>query len=113
MAKNAIVCVWQLGVQLLAPGQGVPGRVLDTRFLGNVGLVEVAVQGLDAPIPARVRESDVPRQGVEVSVGVDAGAVLVFEADSGAQGRQPPFRARLEGGGLCCHSAPKFNARAS
>lgn len=85
--KEAIVCVRQRGVQLLAPGQGVPGRVLDTRFLGDVGLVEVAVQGLDAPILARVKESDVPRQGAEVGIGVDAGAVLVFEAESGAQGR--------------------------
>ncbi|MGE5259959.1 MAG: ABC transporter ATP-binding protein [Actinomycetota bacterium] len=84
--KAAIVCVRQRGVQLLAPGQGVPGRVLDTRFLGDVGLVEVAVQGLDAPILARVKESDVPRQGTEVGVGVDAGAVLVFEAESGASG---------------------------
>jgi iron(III) transport system ATP-binding protein len=84
--KDAIVCVRQLGVRLLAPGQGVPGRVLDTRFLGDVGLVEVAVQGLDAPILARVRESDVPPEGAEVGVGVDAGAVLVFEAENGAQG---------------------------
>jgi iron(III) transport system ATP-binding protein len=90
--KDAIVCVRQLGVQLLAPGQGVPGRVLDMRFLGDVGLVEMAVQGLDAPILARVRESDVPRQGAEVGIGVDAGAVLVFEADTGAQAAQPSFR---------------------
>jgi iron(III) transport system ATP-binding protein len=84
--KAAIVCVRQGGVQLLAPGQGVPGRVLDTRFLGDVGLVEIAVQGLDAPILAHVKESNVPRQGAEVGVGVDAGAVLVFEAEGGAQG---------------------------
>jgi iron(III) transport system ATP-binding protein len=84
--KDAIVCVRQGGVQLLAPGHGVPGRVLDTRFLGDVGLVEVAVQGLDTPILARVKESDVPRQGAEVGVGVDAGAVLVFEDESGAPG---------------------------
>jgi iron(III) transport system ATP-binding protein len=84
--KEAIVCVRQLGVRLLAAGQGVPGRVLDTRFLGDVGLVEVAVQGLDAPILARVKESDVPPQGTEIGVGVDAGAVLVFEAENGAQG---------------------------
>lgn len=79
----AIVCVRQRGVRLLAAGQGVPARVLDTRFLGDVGLVEIAVQGLDAPILARVRESDVPSQGAEIGVGVDAGAVLVFGAENG------------------------------
>ncbi len=61
----------------------MPGRVLDTRFLGDVGLVEVAVQGFDAPIFARVREADVPAPGTEVGVGVDPGAVLVF------RGRRP------------------------
>ena len=80
---EAIVCVRQRGVRLLDVGQGVPGRVLDARFLGDVALVEIAVQGLDAPIFARVKESDVPPQGAEIGVGIDIGAVLVFEADNG------------------------------
>ena len=80
---EAIVCVRQRGVRLLAPGEGVPARVLDARFLGDSALVEVAVQGLDAPLFARVRESDVPPQGAEVGVAVDSGAVLVFEAGNG------------------------------
>ena len=50
-------------------------------FLGDVALVEVAVQGLDAPILARVRESDAPPLGAEVGVGIDTGTVLVFEAE--------------------------------
>ena len=79
----AIVCVRQGGVRLLAVGQGTPARVLDTRFLGDVALVEIAVQGLDSPILARVRESDVPPQGTEIGVGIDTGAVLIFEADNG------------------------------
>ncbi|MBC8013383.1 MAG: ABC transporter ATP-binding protein [Methyloceanibacter sp.] len=79
---EAIVCVRQRSVRLLTAGQGVPGRVLDARFLGDIALVEIAVQGLDAPILARVRESDVPPQGAEIGVGIDTGAVLVFEADN-------------------------------
>ena len=65
------------------PEQGVPARVLDARFLGDIALVEVAVQGLDAPLLARVKESDVPPQGAEIGVGIDRGAVLVFQADNG------------------------------
>jgi iron(III) transport system ATP-binding protein len=80
---DAIVCVRQRGVRLLAAGEGVPARVLDARFLGDIALVEVAVQGLDAPLFARVKESDVPPQGAEIGVGIDSGAVLVFEADNG------------------------------
>jgi iron(III) transport system ATP-binding protein len=86
---DAIVCVRQGGVRLLQAGQGTPARVLDTRFLGDVALVELAVQGLDAPILARVRESDVPPQGSEIGVGIDTGAVLIFEADNGERPAAP------------------------
>jgi iron(III) transport system ATP-binding protein len=83
---EAIVCVRQGGVRLLKPAEGTPGRVLDIRFLGDVGLVEVAVQGLDDPILARIREADVPEKGTEVGVAVDRGAVLVFEAENDKEG---------------------------
>jgi iron(III) transport system ATP-binding protein len=82
---DAIVCVRQRGVRLRGAGQGVPGRVLDARFLGDVALVEVAVQGLDAPLFARVAESDVPPQGTEVGVVIEPGAVLVFAAGNGTR----------------------------
>lgn len=81
---DVVVCVRQGGVCLNTQGKGAAGRVLDTRFLGDVGLVEVAVEGLDAPILARVRENDVPAQGTEVGVSVDKGAVLIFETENGA-----------------------------
>jgi len=77
--EDAIVCVRQRGGRLLAPGEGILARVLDLRFLGDVALVEMAVQGLDAPLFARVRESDAPEVGSEIGIGVDEGAVLVFE----------------------------------
>jgi iron(III) transport system ATP-binding protein len=80
---EAIVCVRQRGVRLVVAGEGVPARVLDARFLGDVALVEVAVQGLDAPLFARVREGDVPPQGTEVGIVIETGAVLVFAAGNG------------------------------
>jgi iron(III) transport system ATP-binding protein len=82
---DAIVCVRQRGVRLRGAGQGVPGRVLDARFLGDVALVEVAVQGLDAPLFARIAESDVPPQGSEVGVVIEPGAVIVFAAGNGVR----------------------------
>ena len=66
---------------LLAAGQGVPAYVQDARFLRDVALVELAVQGLSL---ARVRESDAPPQGAEIGVSIDTGAVLVSEAENGA-----------------------------
>ncbi len=80
---EAIVCVRQRGVRLVAAGEGVPARVLDARFLGDVALVELAVQGLDAPLFARVRENDVPPQGTDVGIVIETGAVLVFAAGNG------------------------------
>ena len=77
---DAIVCVRQGGIRLMRSGAGTPGRVLDTRFLGDVGLVEIAVQGLDDPIFARIREADVLATGTEVGVSVDKSAILIFEA---------------------------------
>jgi iron(III) transport system ATP-binding protein len=59
--------------------------VLDVRFLGDVALVEMAVQGLDEPLLARLRENDAPALGAEIGVGIDPAAILVFEAENGAQ----------------------------
>jgi iron(III) transport system ATP-binding protein len=72
--------VRQGGIRLLKPEQGTPGRVLDTRFLGDVGLLEIAVSEIETPILVRVRDADMPRRGDEVGVGVDEGAVLIFAA---------------------------------
>jgi len=77
----AIACIRQRGVRLLPAGEGIPARALHQRFLGDNALVELAVQGLDAPILARVRESDAPPPGTELGVSVDASAVLVFPAE--------------------------------
>jgi iron(III) transport system ATP-binding protein len=86
--KEAIACVRHSSVRLLPAGEGLPGRVIDHRFLGDVALVEVVVQGLDAPLFARVRESDAPPLGSEIGVRVDAGGVVVFEPgnDNGMNG---------------------------
>jgi iron(III) transport system ATP-binding protein len=82
--KDAILCVRQRGVRLLPAGEGIPARVLDLRFLGDVALVEMAVQDLDGPLLARVRESDAPAIGSEIGISIDAGAVLVFGPENGS-----------------------------
>ena len=54
--RRAVVCIRPQGVRLKPAGFCLPGRVLSRRFLGEVDLVEIAVQGLDRPLQARVRE---------------------------------------------------------
>jgi len=76
--EGAVVCIRPQGVRLAPAGFCLPGRVLSRRFLGEVDLVHVAVQGLDRPLQARVREPAKGRGGQEGGVDIDQNEVLVF-----------------------------------
>ena len=78
--STAILCVRERGIKLLPAGQGLAARVLHVKFLGDVGLAEIGVQGFDKPLRARVRESEAPAKGAEVGVEVDRSRLLVFPA---------------------------------
>jgi iron(III) transport system ATP-binding protein len=66
----------------MPPGCGLPGRIVQTRFLGDVGLLEIAAEGFELPLKARVQESEGWKRGDEVSIEVDSSRVLVFPADN-------------------------------
>ncbi len=78
--EAVILCVRQRGVRLKEAGTGRAARVLHTKFLGDAAILEVGVDGLDDTIKVRMRESEAPQKGSEVSVIVDASRVLVFPA---------------------------------
>ena len=84
--EQAILCLRQRAISFVAPGKGQEARVLRVKFLGDAALVEVGVQGFEAPLKALVRESEVPPQGVEVAVLVDPERMLVFPAEIGENG---------------------------
>jgi iron(III) transport system ATP-binding protein len=63
-----------------AEGQGVPGRLETRRFLGEVELLEIVVNGVEEPLKARIREPLSASPGSDVGVTVDPGEVLVFAA---------------------------------
>ncbi|MHB2166255.1 ABC transporter ATP-binding protein [Alsobacter sp. R-9] len=73
-----VVCVRPQAIRLRAAGFCLPGRVLSRRFLGEVDLLELAVQGLDAPVRARLRGGIAAVQGQDVGVDIDSDEVLVF-----------------------------------
>ena len=77
---DAVVCIRPQGVRLKPPGFCLAGRVLSRRFLGEVDLVHVIVQGLERPLHARVRDQAGREGGTEVGVEIDAQEVLVFAA---------------------------------
>jgi iron(III) transport system ATP-binding protein len=76
----AVVCIRPQGIRLRPPGFCLPARVLSRRFLGEVELVHVAVQGLDRPLQARLRTATPTTPGHDVGVDVDPHEVLVFAA---------------------------------
>lgn len=80
--EEAILCLRQRGIRVMPPGQGLPGRIRQVKFLGDVGRVEIAVQGFELPLKARVRESEGWAKGAEVSIEIDPTRVLVFPAES-------------------------------
>ncbi len=86
---TAILCIRERGIVLRVPSAegaegGLAGRVLDVKFLGAVALLEVGIEGFDAPLRVRAREIEGWRKGAEVRVTIDTERVLVF-ASSGAE----------------------------
>lgn len=79
--SNATACIRQRDVQIGPKTKGLVGRVLHTRFLGEMALMEIGVQGLDEHIFARVRESRAKQPGSEVGISVDPEDILVFASD--------------------------------
>jgi len=78
--QTALVCVRPRGVRLKPAGFCLPGRVVSRRFLGELDLLHVAVQGLEAPLLSRVRNLMKAQVGQDVGVDINPEEVLVFAA---------------------------------
>ena len=72
------LCIRPQGIKLLPPGEGIAGRVQSSRFLGEMILLDLNVQGLERPIQARVREFSVVSRSRDVGITIDFDEVLVF-----------------------------------
>lgn len=79
--EEAVLCVRQRDLHVVAQGQGLAGRVLAARFLGESALLEIGVEGLDDPLFARVHESVSLPRGTDIGVKVARKAVLVLAKD--------------------------------
>lgn len=79
--EAAILCIRRRAVRLGEAGQGLPGRVLHARFLGDQAVLEIAAQGFERPLLTLLREWEVPERGAEVALSVDPASVLVFAAE--------------------------------
>ena len=77
------ICLRPEALTLLPAGEGIAGRIVSHRFLGEVDLYEVAVQGLDHTLKARVRGRPELKPGCDVGVAVETSGVLVFPKRGG------------------------------
>jgi iron(III) transport system ATP-binding protein len=76
--ETAILGLRERGIRVTDAGQGLPGRILHAKFLGDIALLEVGVQGFDAPLRVRTPEGRTRPKGSEVGIEIDMSRVLVF-----------------------------------
>lgn len=67
-------------------GQGLSGRVLDRKFLGDLTRLDVGVEGFAHPLKVRVADGAPFGRGTEVRVNIDPQAMLIFPDENGAGG---------------------------
>ncbi len=79
---DILVCIRQRDLELRPIGEGTPARIVDTRFLGDAVLVELAVEGVETPVLARPT-GPVPPVGIEVGLAMANGDPLIFAVEAG------------------------------
>ncbi len=79
--EEVIIGIRQRAIELTSPEDGQHGRVLNLKFLGDAAQLEIAVEGLDLPLRARVPEAVAPAVGTEVGVVVNPNSVLIFHGE--------------------------------
>ncbi len=76
--ENAILCVRQNAISLVEPGKGCEGRIVRRKFLGDKVLLEVVINGLDAPLLVQLKQTDMCGDKSEVGVEIDRDSILLF-----------------------------------
>ena len=85
----AVLCIRERSIAIAGldnggekPANGwLKGRVLDLKFLGDVTRLDVAVEGFEQPLKARVTGREGLRKGSEVKVFIGPTAGLVFPVE--------------------------------
>jgi iron(III) transport system ATP-binding protein len=77
---TVILCIRERGVRLSPDptSEGLAGRVLHGKFLGDEAWLDVAVEGFESPLRVRTADDQVFEQGAEVRVAFDLTKALVF-----------------------------------
>jgi iron(III) transport system ATP-binding protein len=76
--ETAILCIRERGIGVSREGAGLAGRLIDVKFLGDAALLDIVVQGFEAPLRVRTHERHGLEKGAEVRLEVDPARVLIF-----------------------------------
>lgn len=79
---RAVLCLRPCELELGTPDHGFPATVLEARRVGPDALTELAVEGLELPVTARVRGAYSPEKGAEAGLFVNPDRVLIFPCDA-------------------------------
>ena len=84
--ETAILCIRRRAIRAAREGEkGLPGRVLRSRFLGDLAALELGVTGFEQPLTMLVLEANAKRPGADMSVVIDPASVLIFPAPVGSR----------------------------
>jgi iron(III) transport system ATP-binding protein len=78
--SEAAVAIRPQAISLGDPGNGIAALLESRRFLGEVELLEVSVNGIEEPLLARVRAGGSAPPKSEIVIAIDPAEVLVFAA---------------------------------
>lgn len=80
------VCIRPELISLKPAGFCMPGRIVDTRYLGAVHRVDIAVPGLETPLRARIHGAVPAAVNTDVGVDIAGTGVVVFPAGEKTNG---------------------------
>ncbi|MBL4785168.1 MAG: ABC transporter ATP-binding protein [Cohaesibacteraceae bacterium] len=75
---RVLVCIRPQACILKPKGEGRPCRIVRRLFLGEVDVLEIAVDGMELPVKARIRDGRAFETGVELGISFDQDELLIF-----------------------------------
>jgi iron(III) transport system ATP-binding protein len=86
--ETAVLCIRRRALQMVGPGgTGLSGRVLRSRFLGDLVALELGLTGFDQPLTMLALETNAKKPGTDVTITIDPASVLIFPASARATNR--------------------------
>ena len=79
---KVVLCIRRRAVRPVKEPDGIWGRVLASRFQGDLVQLTIAVAGSEAPLTSLVREALAPAVGDDVKITVDPAGILIFPEES-------------------------------